>query len=213
VTLRPYSARPGRLALQLLADAAVLVWIYVWYRVGRFVHDSILTVADVGYALERNTSGLAGNLDRAGSGAQQVPVFGEALGDPLQAAGAEVGRLAAAGRDAGDRVAVLAAPVGWLVALVPILAVVLVWLALRLRFARRAGTAAALAGAPAGTDLLALRALSSRPVAELTAVAPDPVASWRERDEAVLQALAALELYGAGVQPRRRTRVRAASAS
>jgi len=68
----------------------------------------------------------------------------------------------------------------------------------RLAAARRAATAARLrdAGAGAGEELLALRALTSRPLEELLAVAPDPMEAYRRGDHA---ALAALELRANGL--------------
>ena len=203
MALRPYSARPGRLVLQLAADAFVVVWVVLWYRVGRLVHDAVMSLAGVGYGLESRADGVAGNLRRAGDTAAQVPLLGDELGAPLRAAAGEVAGLAASGQDAGDSVARLATPAGWVVALVPVLAVVVVWLFLRLRFARTAGAAAELATAPAGEQLLALRALANRPLRELTAVTPSPVEAWLNGDPEVVRALAALELYDTGVRSTR----------
>lgn len=206
MTLRPYSSRPLRLLLQVCSDVLMVVWVYGWYRVGRFVHDSIMNVADVGYSVQSGAGGIAGNLRSAGEGAGNVPVVGDALGAPLRAAGGQVAGLADSGRDIGDRLASLATPAGWFVALWPILLVGLVWLVMRLRFARRAGASAELAAAPAGEDLLALRALATRPLHELNRVSADPVAAWRSGDPEAVRQLAALELRANGVPRRALTR-------
>ncbi len=203
MTLRPYSARPGRLAVQVLTDLFVVLWVYAWIAVGRFVHDSILEVAGVGYGVQTRAGGVAGNLREAGDNASGVPLVGDTLGSPLRDAADQVGQIADAGRDAGDRIAALATPAAFLVAAGPVLVVVLAWLFVRLRFARRAGAAAQLAAAPAGEDLLALRALAGRPLHQLTAITPDPVEAWRRGDPDAVRALAALELHGAGVRARR----------
>lgn len=201
--LRPYSAQPRRLALQLASDVFVLVWIYVWYRVGRLVHDTLVQVAGVGYRIEGSAGQVSGSLSQAGRSAGNVPLVGENLGRPLSDAGSQIGDIAGAGRNAGDTLINLATPLGWAVALGPILLVLAIWLPRRYRFARRAGEAEQMAGAPAGEELLALRALANRPLQELRRVAPDPVAAWREGDADAVRALAHLELVADGVRWRR----------
>ena len=42
----PYSTRPGRLAVQLFSDFAVVVWTVLWLLVGLAVYDAIATIAD-----------------------------------------------------------------------------------------------------------------------------------------------------------------------
>lgn len=202
MTLRPYSTRPARLLLQLLADVSLLAWVYAWYRVGRFVHDAIDRVAGLGYSVRAGAEGVGSNLREAGDRAAGVPLVGDQLGAPLRAAGGSVGDVATAGQGAGDTVARLATPTGLLVAAGPVLSVLVVWLVLRLRFARRAGAAAELSTTPAGQDLLALRALSGRPLHQLTGIAPDPAQAWRRGDPDVVRALGALELRACGLPPR-----------
>ncbi len=204
--LRPYSAHPRRLALQLASDAFVLVWIYVWYRVGLLVHDTLVQVAGVGYRIEGSAGRVSGSLAQAGQSAGNVPLVGENLGRPLSDAGTQIGDIAGAGRNAGDTLTNLATPLGWAVALGPILLVLVIWLPRRYRFARRAGEAEQMASAPAGEELLALRALANRPLQELRRVAPDPVRAWRDGDADAVHALAQLELAADGVR-RRRSRV------
>jgi hypothetical protein len=88
----------------------------------------------------------------------------------------------------------------------PLGLVVFGWLPLRLRWKRRAGAAAVLATAPAGRDLLALRALANQPVRRLTKLSPEVAEGWRRGDEATVEALAELELRRLGVRSPRRTR-------
>ncbi len=204
--LRPYSAHPRRLALQLASDAFVLVWIYVWYRVGLLVHDTLVQVAGVGYRIEGSAGRVSGSLAQAGQSAGNVPLVGENLGRPLSDAGTQIGDIAGAGRNAGDTLTNLATPLGWAVALGPILLVLVIWVPRRYRFARRAGEAEQMASAPAGEELLALRALANRPLQELRRVAPDPVQAWRDGDADAVHALAQLELVADGVR-RRRSRI------
>ena len=66
---------------------------------------------------------------------------------------------------------------------------------------RRAGVASAVRDEPAGKDLLALRALASRPLNQLTKLGPDIAQSWRNGDAAAVDRLAELELKGLGLRP------------
>src|SRR5438132_1056858 len=124
MTLRPYSANPRRLTLQVLADVLVLLWIYVWSRVGVAVHDAVLAAASVGYRIQGSAGQVAGNLDQAGRNTAGLPLVGDALSTPLHSAAAQLGGLAGSGRDLGERLTSWATPVGWLVALGPVLVLV-----------------------------------------------------------------------------------------
>jgi hypothetical protein len=79
------------------------------------------------------------------------------------------------------------------------MSVVLLWGPARYRFARRAGETAVLARMPGGENLLALRALATRPVHEIAAVCPDALDASRRDDPDVVARLAALELMHVGV--------------
>jgi hypothetical protein len=145
MTLRPYSVNPPRLALQVAVDVLVLVWIYLWYRIGSAVHDAVASAASVGYGIQNSAGGVAGSLDQAGRNVNNTPLIGSSLSAPLRAAAEQIGGLAGNGRDLGDRLMNAATPAGWLVALAPILIVLAFWLPARWRFARRAGSTAGLA--------------------------------------------------------------------
>ncbi len=199
--LRPWSASPGRAFVQVCSDAAVLVWCWVWIRLGNVVHDAIVSVGEVGYTLEGGASGIKDGLDGAAGQAGRIPVVGDTFGQPFTAAGGAAGTIAGAGRDLGDRVTGLALPLALVVALAPILSVVLLWGPARYRFARRAGETAQLALTPGGERLLALRALATRPVHRIVAVSPDAVDAWRRDDHVVVARLAALEMSRCGVRP------------
>jgi hypothetical protein len=201
MTLRPYSVNPPRLALQVVADVLVLLWIYVWVRIGIAVHDAVVSASSVGYRIQDSAGGVAGSLDQAGRSVGNTPLIGDSLSGPLRAAAVQIAGIAGSGRDLGDRLTNAATPAGWLVALAPVLVVLAFWLPARLRFARRAGSTAELAQSPAGEELLALRALVNRPLHELQKVAPDPLIAFRSGDPDAVRALARLELVDAGVGP------------
>jgi hypothetical protein len=181
-----------------VADLLVLVWVVVAVLVGGAVYDVVLalqgparTLADAGGRIESTFGGAA----QTASG---VPFVGDDLARAL-APGVDAGTgLARAGTDYGDAVGALATAAGVLVPLALLLPVLLTWLPLRLRYARRAGAAAA--ARSGSTDLLALRALARAPVRRLRTVSPDAAADWRAGDPAVTRRLAALELESLGLR-------------
>jgi len=198
--LLPYAGTPGRAALQTLVDVSVVLWVAVWIVVGRFVHSAISSFAEVGRKVDSGAGGIASNLDEAGNSAAKVPLVGDTLRNPLRAAGGAARDLAAAGQGLEDRATWLAIVLALAVAVPPILGVVVPWAALRLRFARRAGATAELAGTPGGERLLALRALATRPLSRLGTLDEDPLEAWRRDDPEVVARLAQLELRASGVR-------------
>lgn len=185
---------------QLFSDAAVIVWTAIWVFVGMAVHSAVATIAEFGYQVESGANGVAGNLDSAGDSADDIPLIGDSLAKPLSAAGDAAREIAGAGQTLG----VTAGWLAWLLALAvaapPILALMMPWLFLRVRFARRKWTVVTLASTAAGEQLLALRALANRPLAKLAAVSSDPVGAWRDQDQIAIRGLAALELRASGIR-------------
>jgi hypothetical protein len=196
----PYAATPGRALIQAAADFMVLLWLVLWFLIGKAVHTAISAFAEVGRKVEGGANGIAGNLDSAGSGAGKIPLVGDTVSKPLRAAGDAARDLAGAGHGLDQRATTLAIVLALAVAVPPALAVFVPWLLLRLRFARRAGVAATLARTPGGDRLLALRALTNRPLSRILLVGPDPVEGWRTGDPDTIRQLAALELRSAGLK-------------
>jgi hypothetical protein len=196
----PYAATPGRATAQLVVDVLVVLWVAVWIVVGRFVHSAISSFAEVGRRVESGAGGISTNLEKAGDSAARVPLVGDTLRSPLRAAGGAAGDIAAAGQGLQDKATWLAVVLALAVAIPPVLGVVLPWLALRFRFARRAGATAELARSPGGERLLALRALANRPLPRLAVLDEDPLEAWRRDDPEVVARLAALELRASGVR-------------
>lgn len=197
----PYATTPARLAAQLVSDLVVGSWIAVWVLVGVGVHTAIASIARVGTQVREGATGIADNLGSAGESADRIPLVGDAVSTPLRAASEAALGLAGAGENLYTTSTWLAVLLAIAVAAPPILAVGMPWLFLRLRFFRRKLTVTALARTPAGEQLLALRALASRPLPKLTEITADPVGAWRRQDPAVIAGLAALELRSAGVAP------------
>lgn len=196
--MRWYAERPGRLALQLVVDLLAVAWVVVAVLVGVATRAAVLalqgparTLSDAGGRIRDAFAGASGT-------ASGVPFVGDDLARALTP-GVDAGAgLAQSGQDYGDAIGTLATAAGVLVPLALLLPVLLAWLPLRLRYARRAGAAAAArSGSP---DLLALRALARAPVRTLRDVSPDPAADWRAGDPAVTRRLASLELESLGLR-------------
>ena len=196
----PYAATPGRALFQAAADITVMLWLVLWFLIGKAVHTAIAAFAEVGRQVEGGANGIAGNLDSAGTGAGKIPLVGDTVSKPLTAAGNAARDLAGAGHGLDTRATTLALILALAVAIPPALAVAVPWLLLRLRFARRAGAAATLARSPGGDRLLALRALTNRPLSRVLTVGPDPVEAWRKGDPETIRLLAALELKSVGLK-------------
>jgi hypothetical protein len=196
----PYATTPGRLLSQLFSDIVVASWTALWVFIGTAVHSAVATIADFGYRVQSGANGVAGNLDHAGNSAGDVPLIGDTLAKPLSAAGSAAREIATAGQSLG----VTASWLAWLLALAvaapPILALMMPWLFLRVRFFRRKWTAVTLASTFAGEQLLALRALANRPLAKLATISPDPAGAWRDQDPIAIRGLAALELRASGIR-------------
>ncbi len=206
--LRPYSAQPKRMALQIASDVFVLLWIYVWFRVGQLVHDTLVQVAGVGYRIQGSAGQVSGSLTQAG----QVRWERAAARRPARPPPDE--RRRADRRHRRRRPQCRRHPDE------PRHATGLGGRARSDPARPRHLAAAALALRPAcggggrdgelrlaGEELLALRALANRPLHELRRVAPDPVRAWRDGDADAIRALAHLELVADGVRWRRSGRV------
>jgi hypothetical protein len=196
----PYAATPGRALMQAWADLMVALWLVLWFIIGRVVHNAIAAFGEVGRKVESGANGIAGNLDSAGNSAAKIPLVGDNVRSPLRAAGGAARDLADAGHGLDQKAATLAIILSLAVAIPPALAVFVPWLLLRLRFARRAGAAAELARTPGGDRLLALRALTNRPLTRVLMVGDDPVEGWRVGDPEIIRRLAALELRSVGLK-------------
>ena len=191
---------------QLLTDLFIVIWVYAWVRIGIWVHDIVLKLGVPGRTLESAGTGIAGNLADAGGKVGRVPLVGDQLTKPFTGAADAARSLADAGRQQQEIVGNIALVVALAVVALPLALVLFLWLPLRLRWMRRAGVASAVRDEPAGRDLLALRALASRPLNQLTKLGPDIAQSWRNGDAAAVDALAALELRDLGLRPTGRRR-------
>jgi hypothetical protein len=201
-----YADRLPTAIRQLLTDIAVVIWVYAWIRAGLWVHDTVLKLGLPGQKLESAGSGIADNLADAGGKVGRVPLVGDQLTKPFTGAANAARSLADAGRQQQEIVGNVALVLALMAVAVPLALVLFIWLPLRLRWMRRAGVASAVQEEPAGRDLLALRALATRPLNQLAALGPDIAGAWRAGDQSAVDALAALEVRTLGLRPTARRR-------
>jgi hypothetical protein len=198
-----YADRLPTAVRQLLTDLLVVFWVYAWIRAGIWINDTVQKLGVPGQKLQEAGTGIAGNLSDIGGKVGRVPLVGDELTSPFNQAAGAANSLAEAGRQQQEIVGNLALAMALLLVAVPLSLVLFGWLPLRLRWMRRAAVAVKVRNEPAGQDLLALRALATRPLNELTRLGPDIAQSWRNGDAAAVQALAALELKDLGLKPAR----------
>lgn len=192
-----YSAARTR---QIIADVIGLISVIVVVAIAASITATIRTFAAFGRDLETAgldfQEGLLGAADALGD----VPVIGDGIRAPFDAAAAGES-VADAGRGQQELVEFIAVSVGWSVALVPLLVIALVWVLPRVRFAVRSHRMRAMITAGLTVDTLAARALARAPLTQLVAVHPDPAAAWRSQQPEALRKLAAIELRRAGIRP------------
>jgi len=194
-----YADRPGRAARQLIADVAAVAWTVLWVWLAFRVHEQVLRLAAPGRALEDAGNRLERNLSEAGRTAEKVPVVGDELRGPFDAAAGGGRSLADAGRSQQELVGDIALTLALLTALLPLI-LVLGWAVRRWRWVQEASAATAMLRTSGDASLFALRALATQPLPRLRQVAPDPFAGWRAGDPAVVAALAQLEVSGLGLR-------------
>jgi hypothetical protein len=195
-----YADRLPTALRQLITDLIIVIWVYAWIRAALWVHDMVLKLGVPGQKLEGAGSGLAANLADAGGKVGRVPLVGDQLTKPFNGAADAARSLADAGREQQAIVGRIALVMALVVVALPLALVLFLWLPRRLRWMRRAAVARTVRDQPAGRDLLALRALASRPLNELAKLGPDIAQSWRNGDAEAVDALAALELRDLGLR-------------
>ena len=199
--MKVYADTPARRTSQILGDVLVVGWLWLWYSLGRVVHDATLGLADPGRRIESAGTGLAAKLRDAGSAVGGIPLVGDKVRSPFDGAGRAASQIADAGTAQIEAVQHLAFWLGLTVGAIPILLALAIWVPLRWRFVRRASAAQRFIDSHADLELFALRAMARQPMHRLARVSDDPVKAWRTRDASVVRELALLELRDAGLAP------------
>ncbi|MFP5345737.1 MAG: hypothetical protein ACLGIA_01715 [Actinomycetes bacterium] len=195
-----YAESPGRRTTQVLGDVLLVVWVYAWVKVGMAVQAATLRLADPGRRLEAGAGDVATSLRDAGRGADRIPVVGDRVRDALDSAAGAGDAIAEAGHRQVEVVQNLATLLAVVIAAVPILLVLVLWVPGRVRFVRRAVAARRFLDSDADLTLFALRAMAHQPLPRLARITHDPVGAWRAGDRDVVLALADLELRDAGLR-------------
>jgi hypothetical protein len=198
-----YADRFPTAVRQVFTDLLVVAWVYLSIRLAMWLYDLIQKLAVPGQKLEGAGTDLARNFAEASDKIGRTPLVGKDLTGPFDQAAAAARAVAEAGQSQQDQIGELALVLALLSLVFPLALVLFGWLPLRVRWIRRASAATALRAAPAGRDLLALRALTNQPLRRLTRIDPDVAQAWRLGDEATVDALAALELRRLGLRSSR----------
>jgi hypothetical protein len=201
--MKLYADAPGRQTLQLVGDLLLVLWVMLWVKLAYVVRDATLALATPGEQIEEAGTGLAGRLRDAGSSVGDIPLVGDEVRAPFEGAGSAADQIAAAGAAQVEAVQTLAFWLGLTVGAVPILVVAAVYLPMRWRFVREATAGRRFVDTGSDLDLFALRAMAHQPLHRLARISGDPAGAWRQRDEDVVRALAALELRDVGLMPSR----------
>ena len=191
-----YAELPSFRARQVLADVLALAWILFWAWTGKWIAGLVRGLAEPGRALERAGNELARPLEDAGREVAGVPVVGEVLQRPLDAAAGAGRVLAQAGAGQQEAVHTLATSLGLLFALLPIALLLGLYLPGRLRWLSEASAARRLRS-EGDLELFALRAATRRSLPELKRVSADPAGDLHAGRYGPL---AALELSSLGLR-------------
>jgi hypothetical protein len=199
--MKLYADTPVRRTRQLLADVLMLLWLGVWAYAGRQVHDVVERLRTPADSITSAGRSVNSALTGAGDQAGQIPLVGDQLRAWLTRAAGSGTTLQDAGTSMAQTVDQLAVGLGLATALVPTVAVLALWLYVRIRFVRNAGRSRRFIDAGEDLDLFALRALATQPLHALAKVSDDPAGAWRRHDHDVIRRLALLELRDQGLRP------------
>lgn len=194
-----YSPYPRHRTRQIAADLFGIALTVLVITVAVVVAESIRALAAVGRGLEDAGESIYGGLTDAGNALGGIPLVGDAVRAPFDAAATAGGSVTDAGTNLVALIETLATVVGWTIALPALLVLVLVWVLPRARFTRRSAETRRLMAAGLSAETLAVRALLRAPLATLASVHPDAGGAWREGDPRVIRDLAGLELRRLGV--------------
>ncbi|MCX2953085.1 hypothetical protein [Lentzea sp. NEAU-D7] len=192
-----YADRPARFTRQLIADLLALAWVALWIWVATTVHDWVLQLRAPGDGLVNAGGDIRDVFTNAAAKARGVPFVGEDLAGAL-GNGTKAGETLTSAGNA--QISVVQDSAFWLataLVVVPVLFLLITWLPVRLRYARKAANTARLRDKP---DLLALRALTSLSPRQLSKFDGDPAVAWRTGDTDVIDELARRQLASVGVK-------------
>ena len=172
--MKLYAEVPYHRTRQIASDVAVAVWIFVWIRIGFWMHDLVAKLAGPGKTVQDAGNGFARNLESIGDRVGDIPLVGDRLTAPFDAAAGAGRTLEQAGATQQDVIHTLALWLGVLLAVIPIGYVLLRQVPKRVRWIREASAASRLRIDAEDLQLFAIRAVSTRPLYELRRACDDP---------------------------------------
>lgn len=198
--MKLYADQTGWRARQIASDLAVVVWVAGGAWLGQLLRAVVSRagrhVADAATAADR----LAGDLHDAAGTAGSIPLVGDRVGQPIEAAARSATGIAHSLHQGVHTMDTAATALGLVAALLVIAVYLAVWIPLRIRFVRRATRTERYLATGGGPDLLALRAIARAPLDGLSGLGPDPVGGWRSGDQTTIDRLATIELRHAGIE-------------
>ncbi len=184
----------------------LLIGVPVWYGVSGLVRDIVTALGGPITTAGETTANLAENVSQLRDSLRGIAVVGPELSKPfipLQRALEDASTQTLSQLEVVDQIANF---VFWIVFLVPVVALIWVYVVPRIQEAIAAFQVNNHLLKSQSMDLLALRAVTKSDIHELCRIVPDPAAAWREGDPAVLEQLARLELQRYGLQLKRAAR-------
>ena len=199
--MKLYADRPVRVLRQLFGDLLVVIAVYWAVRLGQGTHAKVGALAAPGREAEQSARALDGKLRDTAGNLRDTPLVGDTIASPFRDLAATSRDLAASAQDYQDSVERLAIMAGIMVAAVPIIVLLVLWLPHRLAWVVEASAASRLLRrSPAAAELLAVRALARQPLRRLARLEPHVVADWKVGDLAATEELAQLELDELGLR-------------
>lgn len=182
-------------------DAATLLGLFLFAKIGLAVHDAVDKLAILGDGVESAGQAVSGGFERAADAVDGTPVVGDDVGDALRGAGeGSGGEVEELGRGGAGAAHDLANLLGLLFFLLPS-ALLLLWaLPPRVAQVRRLSAAARVLrepGSPERRELLAARAAFGLPYGTLLRYTKDPIG---DLEAGRYDALVRAELEQAGLR-------------
>ena len=140
MSLKLYADTPARRTRQVVSDLWFVAWTVLWIWAAIKLYDLVLMLGAPGAALESGGDGLSGNMISAGDTIDGLPVVGESVRAPFDRMSEAGQAIADAGRGQQEAVGHLAFFLALCIAVMPIMMLLVIWLPVRIRFMRRAGT-------------------------------------------------------------------------
>lgn len=163
----------------MFRDAALVLALVVFAKLGLIVHDAVDKLAVLGEGVESAGNSVTGGFDSAAEAVDGTPVVGDELADGLRSAGeGSGGEAAELGRGGAGAAHDLADLLGLIVFVVPASMLLLWQLPPRIAKLRRLNAAASVLRdpvAPGRLELVAARAAFSLPYGTLLRYTKDPL--------------------------------------